>query len=388
LSRISVLSAAALALCAACGAGRPGPAPDPLQILAAADSSTMAVERVEYSFRIYGTGDFESIPEFSGTARLVKETGSTPPMMWVHFTPATLETGEALPDLTLSTDGITVWALDRSAMWFATGLISEGGSDLLQPAYPASMMEFAIESPFQAEIAGDSVVWEGIDSVAGVPCDVVYVVYEGGQGAARWYFGTEDRLPHKVERSGLGGAQGTQILELASITPNAAFDNASFVLSAPDSTYSVETYRTILDTGSPAPSWTLSTPDGRSISLESLRGKVVVLDFWATWCGPCAQAMPGMQSLYQEFAPDSLEVIGVNVWEEAGSDPAAFAAEKGITYTIVVNGDSTAAEYGVDAIPTFYVIDRQGRVAWGGRGFDAETEQALRAAVEAAIGAR
>jgi len=387
LYRFLALIAAALALLAACG-GRSTTPPDPLAILAEADSCTMAVSRVEYAFRAYGTGDFASMPEFTGTVRMVKETGTTPPRLYVHFDTDTLSSGEVLPDLTISTDGTTVWALDGSAKVFATGLISEGASDLLQPAYTAAMMEYAITGPFQAELSGDSIAYEGRDTVAGVPCDVIYVEYAGGQGSARWSFGVTDRLPHEVERSGLNGAQGTQVLQITSLVPNATFDDASFLLSAPDTSYATEVYRTILEPGTEAPQWTLNTPDGTPLALSSLRGRVVVLDFWATWCQPCAQAMPGMQELSTMYPQDSVRVVGIDVWEQEGSDPAAFAAEKGITYTIVVQGDSVASQYGVDAIPTFYVIDREGRIAWGGRGSDQQTEAALRAAVHAAVDAR
>jgi thiol-disulfide isomerase/thioredoxin len=347
----------------------------------------MAVSRVEYDFRAFGTGDFATAPVFTGTVRLIKESDTTPYRMWVHFNADTLETGEFLPDLTLSTDGVTAWSLDLAQKSFMTGLLSAGGGDLLQASSFAAMAEYAIPDPFLAEIEADSVAYEGVDTVAGVPCDVVYVIYQGGAADARWWFGQEDRLPRKVERGGIGAAQGTQVIELTRLVPEAAFDEASFVLSPPDSSFTVSTYSAILQAGVPAPEWTLYTPDGQTLSLGSLLGKVVVLDFWATWCDPCARAMPGMQSLYQEFSAESLQVVGVNVWEDEGSDPAGFAASNGITYPIVVGGDSVATEYLVTAIPTFYVIDRQGLVVWAGRGFDPQTELDLRAAVETALGA-
>ncbi len=386
MKRSSMIAFSAIVI--ACG--EPAPVQDtaagPASILAAADSCAQAVQQVEYRFEVYGSGDFSSMPAFSGTARLVRETSETPAAMWVRFDPDTLETGEQMPDLTISTDGVTAWALDRTSKWFGYGAISEGGSDLLETAYPASMMEFAIDGPFQAELAGDSMSSEGVDTIGGVACNVVFVEYEGGQGSARWYIGADDNLPRRVDRAGMNGATGYQTLEISELNTAPTFTPADFVLQAPDTGYTVETYRAVLEIGSEAPDWTLQTTEGETLSLSDLRGEVVVLDFWATWCGPCAMAMPGLQALSEELSAEPFRVIGVNTWENA--DPAAFADENGITYTIVVAGDSVAAEYGVTAIPTFYVISPEGTIAWGGRGFDEPTEQALRTAVETELANR
>ncbi len=126
--------------------------------------------------------------------------------------------------------------------------------------------------------------------------------------------------------------------------------------------------------GAMAPLWTLETPDGGSIALEDLRGKVVIMDFWATWCGPCRQVMPSLQELHETHG-EELVVIGVNTWEQ--EDPAAFMVENGYTYPIVINGDAVAQEYFVEGIPTFYVIAQDGTVAFHAVGADPANEEAL-----------
>jgi thiol-disulfide isomerase/thioredoxin len=378
------------ALAALCACGTPGPreqnpapsVPEAVGILEAADSATQAVQSVEYSFTFSGTGDLASTAPFHGTARMARGDSGMP-LVWARFTPDTLDTGEATPDLTLSTDGSSAFLLDATSSYFISGLISEGADDLLSPLTSAAMMEYVLDGPFQAELAGDTMRLEGVDTVAGVECDVVYVVYQGDQGRARWFFGRDDRLPRRVERFDTGRTvQGAQVLEIADLVCGAAADPASFVLSAPEG-FTTETYRAILPTGTPAPDWTLYTLDGDAVTLSALRDTVVVMDFWATWCGPCNLAMPVMQAIHEDYAGSPVRVIGVNVWEDG--DVEAFLAENGITYTVVVGGDSVASEYLVTAIPTFYIIDGQGMVSYAARGFDPSHETEIAEAVERAL---
>lgn len=117
--------------------------------------------------------------------------------------------------------------------------------------------------------------------------------------------------------------------------------------------------------GNPAPGFAGRDIEGRDASLASFRGeKVVVLDFWATWCGPCRAAMPSLQKLHEQFSGRGLEVIGVNQ-SETPEHVRSFVVKKKYTFRVVIDqagaiGDS----YGVSAIPTTIVIDKHGDVRW------------------------
>ncbi|NLP05245.1 TlpA family protein disulfide reductase [Candidatus Fermentibacteria bacterium] len=304
--------------------------------------------------------------------------------MYVHFLPDTLESGQTTPDLTFTTDSETAWMLDVSSRYLVSGLISEGGEDILQPTATAAMMEFVIGGPFQAEMAADTLRYEGVDTVGGVECDVVYVVYADGAGRARWHFGAADALPRRVERyDPTGSVSGAQVLELSNLRQGVGVEPADLILVAPDDSFTVETYRAVLEAGTPAPDWSLTSTAGEVVTLSELRDTVVVLDFWATWCGPCASAIPSIQALHEEMAGRPVKVLGLNVWENG--DPVSFMEEMGVTYPVLTDADSVADLYLVTAIPTFYVIGGDGRIVLARRGFEPGMEDGMRSAVLEAL---
>lgn len=137
----------------------------------------------------------------------------------------------------------------------------------------------------------------------------------------------------------------------------------------------------LLARGSEAPDWQLTDADGATLSLSALRGRVVVLDFWATWCGPCKQAMPALQRVHEAYADAPVTVLGMNAFERGG-DAAAYMRAQGYTYRTVLEADAVARRYGVSGIPALLVIDAQGRVAWTEVGFRADLEDALREVVD------
>ncbi len=130
-----------------------------------------------------------------------------------------------------------------------------------------------------------------------------------------------------------------------------------------------------------APLFHLATPHG-SVALDSLRGKVVLVDFWASWCVPCERSFPWMSTLRESLAPQGFEVVAINLDKEL---PAVdqFLARHPVGFVIAFDPDGKTAEaYQVAAMPTSFVIDRSGQVVLSHRGFDpkktAELETAIR----------
>jgi thiol-disulfide isomerase/thioredoxin len=138
--------------------------------------------------------------------------------------------------------------------------------------------------------------------------------------------------------------------------------------------------------GDAAPDFALKDLSGAEVSLASLKGKVVVLDFWATWCGPCKAAMPVIQKLHDEYASKGVAVLGVNTWEQNQKAVRDYIASKKYTYPCLLDGDKLAEAYGVPGIPTLVVIGKDGKVALIEVGLSDATGGGLRTAIDAALG--
>jgi peroxiredoxin len=114
----------------------------------------------------------------------------------------------------------------------------------------------------------------------------------------------------------------------------------------------------------PAPAWSLKDPDGKTVSSGQFKGKVVVLDFWATWCPPCKAEIPGYIALQRKYAADGVVFIGVSMDQDGALVVKKFMASQGVNYTVVLGADSNiASDYGdITVIPTTFIIDREGRI--------------------------
>ena len=112
-----------------------------------------------------------------------------------------------------------------------------------------------------------------------------------------------------------------------------------------------------------APAWKLMDVNGKSISSEQFKGKVVVVDFWATWCGPCREEIPGYIALQKKYGADKLAIVGVSL-DQAGPDVVkAFIAKNGVNYQMVMGDDAVQTAFGgLEAIPTTFLIDRTGQI--------------------------
>jgi thiol-disulfide isomerase/thioredoxin len=129
------------------------------------------------------------------------------------------------------------------------------------------------------------------------------------------------------------------------------------------------------DAGALAPSLgstkSFNTRDGASIHLEDYRGKVVLVDFWATWCGPCVLAMPHLEELHKAYGPKGLVVIGHT--DISSQDLGDFVKKTGVTYKIS-QGDDIGEEWKVTTIPELFLIDVDGRILWRGGPKDLKTD--------------
>ena len=114
----------------------------------------------------------------------------------------------------------------------------------------------------------------------------------------------------------------------------------------------------------PAPEFALKDANGQTVHLSDYRGKVVLLDFWATWCGPCKIEIPWFQEFERQNKDKGFAVIGVAMDEEGWDVVKPFAKYVGINYRLVIGDETITQLYGgVEAMPTTFLIDREGRIA-------------------------
>ena len=126
-----------------------------------------------------------------------------------------------------------------------------------------------------------------------------------------------------------------------------------------------------------APDFTLQTLDGQEITLSQLKGKVVLLDFWATWCAPCRESIPHMIQLYKNYRENGLQLIGMDVDKGDIETVRKFVKSMDIPYPIVVAPDDVARNYRVNGIPTAILIDKGGNIRERIAGFSDSIAQEL-----------
>lgn len=112
-----------------------------------------------------------------------------------------------------------------------------------------------------------------------------------------------------------------------------------------------------------APNFSLKTADGKIIELAKLKGKAVVVNFWATWCGPCRAEIPDFIKVYEDSKSKKLEIIGIALDDEGWDVVQPFAAKMKINYPVVLGNPEVAQMYGgIEAIPTTFFIDKKGYI--------------------------
>lgn len=128
-------------------------------------------------------------------------------------------------------------------------------------------------------------------------------------------------------------------------------------------------------TSQPSAAWELKDVDGKLVKSSDFAGKVVILDFWATWCGPCRMEIPGFIELQKQYADKGLVVVGVSLDQDGASVVKNFMEKTGVNYPVVLGDEKIVNAFGgVEGIPTTFVIDRDGKIIRKHVGYTAKAE--------------
>jgi peroxiredoxin len=289
-----------------------------------------------------------------------------------------------------SFDGETFRSVRRSEQAVVEGAPDRGGRVLFADGADAVIVEpLVARSPFKNELASPSLRRLPDSVVAGEPCAVIEAAIPPAHGSyqtIRWHISTRDHLPRRSEMLyDMGGIEGAQVTTITAIERDPLLPPTAFAVTPPAgyTTKPLEQAGTPLAVGTPAPDWTLRDPAGNEHTLSSLRGRVVLMDFWATWCGPCRAAMPAVQAIHDKYAQRGVVVLGIDFMD--GGKATEFMNKNRYSYTLLLDGDAVGARYGVQGIPVFFVIGRDGKIAYRHQGGGDSMEPELTAAVEAAL---
>lgn len=247
-----------------------------------------------------------------------------------------------------------------------------------------SFVEFTSATPLDEfmETPGE-LVYAGVADVDGIACHVIKKTLvrkvETGRGALEIsqsttvYIGEKDLLPRRYLHEINTGNRTTRSQQTAfKLRVNAPFDETAFWIQ-PGADY-VEKLMSesdvvsegLLLSGSTAPEWKVSDSAGQMHELADYKGRIIVLDFWATWCSPCLKAMPYIQKLHENFAKRGVVVLGMATQDDAKL-AAAYMKQKGYTYPLLLNGESLK-QYNPTRLPTLYIIGPDSKVVYGETG--------------------
>jgi peroxiredoxin len=126
--------------------------------------------------------------------------------------------------------------------------------------------------------------------------------------------------------------------------------------------------------GNVAADFTLPDMNGKNVRLSDYRGKVVLLEFWATWCPPCRASIPGIEKLFKAYKDKGLVILAVSLDEGGWDSVKSFISSNGMTYTVLKGNDDVSASYQVRTIPMMLIVDKDGRISKRYLGFGNEED--------------
>ena len=223
--------------------------------------------------------------------------------------------------------------------------------------------------PVFSTMKENQVTLKGIETIANVPCYVIHLKKIIGSpngdslDLSSDYFFSKDDFLYRGYRSKTGQSLIKRIHQ-----KDLTLSSDAFAIKAPTGATSLlvtgmEAMTTgLLPKGSLIQDWELTGPS-EIRRMADYRGKVVLFDFWGTWCAPCIRAMPHLEAMYQKYKDKGLVVVGISVNESEDADPIRFAKAKGVTYEILGKGEPIMGRFGkMNGFPTLYLLDKKGKV--------------------------
>lgn len=129
--------------------------------------------------------------------------------------------------------------------------------------------------------------------------------------------------------------------------------------------------------GQQVPGFKVVTTTGQPVTQDTYRGNVLILDFFATWCGPCKISIPHLADMYRKYGKQGLQVLGMSVDEDGEKQVKEFAAEYHMNYPVALAGDTVMGSFGIRSVPIMFLVDKKGKLIEVFRGFNDQIGQSL-----------
>ncbi len=281
-------------------------------------------------------------------------------------------------------DGHTKWTLNRATNEF---LKSPAGAD---SAAMIAQLANIDQNVKDASMDDEELYWPGGTPIKVYIIEVTRTTWPAdAPSGAQWVTYTIDEQTHEVYKAMMYSNSSVQVALYSLTQRDQPVAENVFAFSAPASAKEVSSlppakpnYKSIL--GMEAPDFTLKNAAGKAYSLHDFKGKTVVLDFVGSWCPPCLAQMPYLQQVNDAYSPNDLEVIGLDIGEEA-KQVGEFALNSNFTFPVLVGAEPDVTQkYFVGDYPTTYVIDRTGHIVFKATG--TENPGGFLAAVKSAVG--
>ncbi len=380
MRKVTILVVCASVMGLAAGPMRAMAEPDPVEILRAMNTAITEARTVAFTFRRQCIGSLATTtPEITGSVAMERIEGDDAIGWRIVMAGSRSAVGDAPEgEVRLGYDGDALVSLDdagRVAHQTTAGGLEQIADDGTPLGFNWLLRwDELIARPFGGDEPLFETRYEGEVVIDGVRCHVVFVDLGNLPSAPeydiRWFVGVEDSLPRRYDAylyDFAGLPNGFEVMHIENLRLGDPVLAEAFTLAVPDG-YEVQTIE-VAEVGArqrepeqpkgPAPDFTLTDTEGVEHTLKDYRGQVVLLDFGATWCKPCVDVMPQVQALHERFKDDPVKVFGVNCWETG--DMTKMMKDNGYTYTMLLDGDKIVGDYGVSAIPTFYVIGVDGQ---------------------------
>lgn len=320
-----------------------------LQILKDADAAVAKLQTFSYKARAWAEGAVRPLfPQMEAKVIGMRGTKDKPARFRIDRTdPAATQR--------IVCDGSEVVITEKlGRRWLRTNLADLERLDTYSLVF---LPELSLSRPFEQEMFRGKVNYLRTENFDGIPCQIVDVRLMDGQWV-QWTIGARDHLPRRVKR-GFRSEQATSgfVLELNDFRAGLPISPGEFQLPSPS-----DQSRNALPTGWRVANWEISDTQGTTLTSESLRGQVIVLDFWAVWCLECREGMRDIQGFSLQFRNKPVTLLGVNAFERPGNDPVAFMQDNGFTYRLAVDGDALAKHFLVTEPPATYILSPDGRV--------------------------